>query len=85
MTPARVGRWRILAEVAQGASGVVLRAEGPDGAPAAVKLLLAGRQANAQQRRRFDLEVRSLLRLRHEGVVALLDAGEAEGAPFLAM
>ena len=81
----RIGPYRLLSEVARGGVGAVHRALAPDGREVALKVLLAGRAANAVQRRRFANEVRALLRLRHPGVVALLDAGEHQGAPYLVM
>ena len=84
--PRTVGRYVIREEIARGGMGVVYRAEAPDGRPVALKLLLAGRDATPVQRRRVSTEVHTLLRIRHESVVTLLDAGEtAEGVPWLAM
>lgn len=67
--------------------GVVLRArDTADGSQVAIKLLLQGAQANARQRRRFEREVRTLLRLKHPNVVQVVDAGQdAQGNPWLAM
>ena len=81
----RVGRYRVLGEVARGGAGVVLRAEDPEGRRVALKLLLAGRLASAAQRGRFQAEARALRQVCHPGVVALRDAGEHEGAPYLAL
>ena len=81
----RLGRYRLVREVARGGSGAVFQAEDPQGRQVALKLLLAGTKASPLQRRRFATEVHSLLRLRHPHVVALLDAGESEGSPFLVM
>ena len=80
-----VGRYRLIAEVARGGVGAVWRAVDPAGHTVALKLLLAGRAATPVQRRRFADEVRALMRLRHPGVVTLLDAGEHQGVPWLAM
>ena len=79
-----IGRYRVQEVIARGGMGIVHRALAPDGSPAAVKLLLAGRAASPAQRQRFEREVQALLRLRHPRVVRLLDAGEAMGAPWLA-
>ena len=83
--PAAIGRYRPLREVGRGGAGVVYLAEGPDGARVALKLLKAGREASQAQRRRFRTEVAATLRLRHPHVVRVLDAGEHEGCPFLAL
>ena len=79
------GRYQLLGEVGRGGVGVVRRALDPAGRPVALKLLLAGQAAPERQRRRFRREAEALLRIRHPGVVALLDAGEREGLPFLVM
>ena len=65
------GRYRIVAEVSRGGMGAVFRAQAPDGRPVALKLLHAGREATALQRRRFATEAkfagdRALLRPRVE-------------------
>ena len=82
---AQVGRYRVEREVARGGMGAVYRAQGPDGRPVALKLLLAGRDATPLQRRRITTEVTTLLRLRHPHLVPLLDAGELEGVPYLVL
>lgn len=83
--PARVGRYAIRGEVARGGTGVVYRGTSADGQLVAVKLLLAGKDADPLQRRRVATEVRSLLRLRHPNLVSLLDAGEHQGVPYVVM
>ena len=83
MERASIGRYRVEREVARGGMGVVYRASSPEGRLVAVKLLLAGRDANGPQRRRMATEVQTLLRLRHPNLVELLDAGEEQGVPFL--
>ena len=80
-----IGRYRVEAEAGRGGAGSVYRCASPDGHPVAVKLLTAGRGATPRQLARFDREARALLKLRHPGVVALLDAGKHEGAPYLVL
>ena len=81
----QIGPYRVLEELARGGMGVVYRAQAPDGAPTALKLLLAHRAANPRARQRFQLEAQTLARLRHPNVVAILGAGEHEGAPWIAL
>ena len=80
-----VGRYRLEEEVARGGMGAVWRAQAPDGREVALKLLHSGRHVGAHQRERFKKEVQALLRVRHPGVVAIEDAGEHQGAPWLCM
>ena len=80
-----IGRYRLLSEVARGGMGRVFRAEGPDGAQVAIKLLLAGALAGEAQRARLRREAEALRRLDHPGVVRILDAGEHQGAPYLVL
>mgnify|MGYP001241435254 CR=1 FL=1 len=81
--PTTIGRYRLHEEVGRGGAGVVFRAEDPLGRVVALKLLQAA--ASEPQRRRFQAEVRALLRIRHPHVVGLLDAGTSGGVPFLVM
>jgi serine/threonine-protein kinase len=81
-----IGRYRLVEQIGRGGMGEVWRAQAPDGREVALKLLLAGRGAGPDQRRRFGTEVRTQLRLRHPNLVALLDAGETDaGVPFLVL
>jgi len=75
----------VTAELARGGMGAVYRAQGPDGREVALKLLLAQRATNPAARRRFELEIRALRELRHPNLVPLLDAGDHEGTPWLAL
>ena len=79
-----IGGYRLLQRVAQGGMGAVWRAEDPAGCPVALKLLLAGREASPEQRRRFAREVEALGRVSHPGVAKVLGHGEHLGVPWLA-
>ena len=81
----QVGRYQVLDEVGRGGAGAVYRAVAPDGRPVALKLLLAGAGATPAQRARLMREAQAMLRLSHPGVVRLLDAGERQGVPWLAL
>jgi tetratricopeptide (TPR) repeat protein len=76
----RIGRYDTERELGRGAMGVVYAARDPEGRPVALKLLLPG---TAARERRFEREVEALLRMRHENVLRLLDAGEHQGWRFL--
>jgi tetratricopeptide (TPR) repeat protein len=64
--------------------GAIYTARGPSG-ELAIKVLSAGAGANANQRSRFRREVAALQRLAHPKVVQIVDSGEEQGVPWLAM
>lgn len=85
--PARIGPFRVTGEIARGGMGAVVRAERDDGVfqqTVAIKLIRSD-LASERARLRFAEERRILARLRHPGVVRILDGGEVDGRPWLAM
>ncbi|WP_298192437.1 serine/threonine-protein kinase [Novosphingobium sp.] len=83
----RIGPYRVTGEIARGGMGQVLSAERDDGRfqqVVAIKLIRAD-LASAAGLARFAEERRILARLRHPGIVRILDGGEHEGRPWLAM
>ncbi len=83
--PALAARYRPLSRLGQGGMGVVFLAEDRQlGRNVALKLILpqiAGQLAVA----RFQREARIMAKIRHPGVVAILDADLEGPAPFLSM
>ena len=67
--PARIGPSAIDGLLGRGGMGAVYRGRDAAGEPVAVKVLLAGRDADDAHRRRFEREVRALSRLRHPAIV----------------
>ena len=66
--------------------GAVYRARSlSTGRDVALKTLLAGRDATPQQRTRFAREAQALAKVDHPHVVRLVEVGEHQGVPFLAM
>ena len=51
----------------------------------ALKVILAGAHADADERRRFRSEALAAARLRHPNVVQVFEVGEHEGLPYLAL
>jgi serine/threonine-protein kinase len=51
----------------------------------AIKFLRKGYEADPVVRERFRREAMSLAKLRHPGIVAVLDFGEADGAPYIVL
>jgi eukaryotic-like serine/threonine-protein kinase len=81
-----VGRFRLEEVLGAGGMALVYRAvDEHTGAPAAVKLLADNLAADESFRRRFQREARLAARLSHPNVVRVLDAGEYEGRPWLAL
>ncbi|MCW8140772.1 MAG: serine/threonine protein kinase, partial [Planctomycetota bacterium] len=80
----RVGHYVLHEVLGRGGMGSVHRAvDARTGREVALKRLTAVGDPRARQR--FEREARALVRLRHEGIVSLLDAGEADGRPWLAL
>jgi serine/threonine protein kinase/tetratricopeptide (TPR) repeat protein len=79
----RIGPYRILEPLGRGGMGVVYRGEHVhSGRQAAIKTVLVPRSELLQGIRR---EIHVLARLRHPGVVRILDEGLHEGLPWYAM
>ncbi len=79
-----VGRFRLEAVLGEGAMGIVFRAYG-DGAAVALKILREELARDEIFRRRFAHEARAAAQVRHRHLVAVVDAGEVEGRPYVAM
>jgi serine/threonine-protein kinase len=88
---ALVGPYRIEREIGEGGMGKVFRAvraapEGEGaGEPVALKVMRSRVAGDAAARKRFVREARAAGELRHRHLVAVLDAGEAAGRPYLVM
>lgn len=79
----RVGPYEVHEQLGRGGMGAVFRAvDARSGQEVALKLLNA---TGERARRRLLLEARALGRLRHRNLVALLDAGEERGRPWIAL
>jgi hypothetical protein len=91
--PARIGRYEIVAELARGSMGRVLRARDPNvDRPVALKVLaplhLVSAEGEAENlRQRFLLEAQAAGRLSHSGIVTVFDADTdpATLSPYIAM
>lgn len=85
--PERIGPYQVTAEIARGGMGAVVKAERDDGVfqqTVAIKLI-RGDLASPRAKARFAEERRILARLRHPGIVRIIDGGDADGRPWLAM
>lgn len=85
--PDRIGPFRVISVIDDGGMGTVVRAERGDGIyeqTVAIKLIRAD-IADAAAHERFDAERRILAALRHPGIAHVVDGGEIDGRPWLAM
>jgi serine/threonine protein kinase len=80
------GPYEIESPLGEGAVGVVLRARrAADGQIVALKILREQLARDETFRRRLDHEVRAASETTSKHLVAILDSGEVEGRPYLAM
>lgn len=85
-TATAIGRYQLRACLASGATGHVYLADDPaTGTQVAVKVLAADLQDEPETRERFYREARILAELTHPNIVRVLDIGEDQGRPFIAM
>jgi serine/threonine-protein kinase len=81
-----VGKYQIVEAIRGGGMGFVFRAVNPDlKCDVALKVIRAGAIADADDVRRFALECEALARFRHPHIVAVYDAGQYRGRPYLVM
>jgi serine/threonine-protein kinase len=83
--PTRLAGYELEDELGAGAIGVVYRARTPDGGLVALKVLRRELGDDQEFLRRFAREVRAAEEVEHPNLVRILDAGEAEGRPYLAL
>ncbi|GEM_PF-1326531 len=81
-----IPKYEVIRALAKGGMGVVFLAK-QDGLHrhVALKMILAGRYADAEERRRFQQEAEAIAQLRHPNIVQIFDIGENDGRPFFAM
>ena len=82
----RAAGYRVIRELHRGGQGVVYEAfQERTGRTVAIKVLREGPVADADERARFELEVRILARLKHPNIVTIHDSGETAGFYFIVM
>lgn len=84
--PERIGRFRVVGLLGQGAMGVVYR--GRDDVlerDVALKVMATAALGDADNRQRFLREARASARLQHPNIVTIYELGEHDGQPFMAL
>jgi serine/threonine-protein kinase len=80
------GDYEVLAEIGRGAMGVVFKArQKRPNRLVALKMILAGRLAGAEDLYRFHTDAEAAARLRHPNIVGVHEVGEVGGQLFFSM
>jgi len=82
----RFGKYELISEIARGGMGVVYRARDTVlNRVVAIKMILSGSMATADERERFQREAQLAANLDHPNVVPIHEVGEHDGFPYFSM
>src|SRR4030095_4640699 len=82
----QIAGYEVESTLGRGGMGIVFRARHlRRDQPVALKMILAGPYANAEERQRFIQESEAVAALHHPNIVQVYDAGEIDGRPYFTM
>jgi len=86
LPPVAIPGYEVLGELGRGAFGVVYQARQLAlKRLVALKMILSGSHAGADQLARFRVEAEAVARLQHPNIVQIYEVGEQEGRPFFSL
>jgi serine/threonine-protein kinase len=84
--PQRIGRFKIVEEIARGGMGIVYKAIDPDnGKVVAIKRIRSDRTGSAGEASRFLEEAQRMAQFDHPNILKVLEVGEDNGRPYYVM
>ena len=86
MTPTKIGRYEIRAELGRGGMAIVYRAYDPSfDCEVAIKVLPRELLHDPLFHDRFKREIKKIASLEHLAIVSIYDVGEEDGVPYFVM
>ena len=80
-----IGDWTLVRKLGEGAMGMVFEARSRTNVTVALKVIRPQLLAHADAAQRFRREGRILQKINHPNVVRIVDLGESQGYPFIAL